>query len=68
MEEQRCMNLRTCPGYANHARCMQFKDSTFNAVSNLKCTERYPPKLGRMLALAVSAQPAKQPRTAVRAQ
>ena len=61
-------NLRTCPGCANHVRCTQFKVSAFDAVSDLKCTERYPPKLGRMLALAVSAQPAKQPRTAVRAQ
>ena len=60
--------LRICPGCRNHIRCMQFKDSTFDAVSDLKCTERYPPKLGRMLALALSAQPAKQPRTAVGAQ
>ena len=59
--------LRTCPGCANHVRCMQFKDSTCHAVSCLSCTERYPPKLGHMLALAVSAQLAEQPRTAVRA-
>ena len=59
--------LRACPGCANHVRCMRFKDSTFDAVSDLKCTERYPPMLGRMLALAVSAQPAKRTRTALRA-
>jgi len=50
--------LCACPGCAKHVRCMQFKDSGCEAVSDLKCTERYPPKLGRMLALAVSAEPA----------
>ena len=60
--------LVACPGCANHVGCMRFKDSACDAVSDLKCTECYPPQLGRMLALAVSAQPAKQPHTAVRAQ
>ena len=50
--------LRKCPDCAKHVRCMHFKDSVCEAVSDLKCTERYPPKLGRMLALAVSAEPA----------
>lgn len=59
--------LRTCPGCPLHVRCMKFKDSD-DAVSDMKSTERYPPMLARMLALAVSAQPAKQTRTAVRAQ
>ena len=51
--------LRTCPGCAKHVRCMLFKDSSCEAVSDLKCTERYPPQLGHMLALAVSAEPVK---------
>ena len=60
--------LRMCPGCAKHIRCMQFKDNTSDAVSNLKCTERYPPKLGHILALAVSAKVARQSRTTERAQ
>jgi hypothetical protein len=58
--------LRACPGCPNHVLCMHFKGSTFDAVPNLKCTERYPPKLGRMLALAVSAKPAKRTRTVLK--
>ena len=60
--------LCACPGCAKHARCMQFQDSACDAISRLKSTERYPPKLGRMLALAVSAQSEKQSRTAVKPQ
>ena len=59
--------LRPCPGCPLQVRCMKFDDSD-DAVSNMKSTARYPPMLARMLALAVSAQPAKQTRTAVRAQ
>ena len=58
--------MRACPGCAKHARCMRWKDSTCDAISSLKSTECYPPKLGRMLALAVSAQSEKQSRTAVK--
>jgi hypothetical protein len=58
--------LRACPGCRKHLRCLRFKGSTYDTVPNLKCTERYPPKLGRMLALAVAAKPAKRTRTVLK--